>query len=118
MSIIATERLRDPSFGHLVVTIACAQCGRREIGHLRRYRDGSLHLLAVGLPDRSRQMLTARRSRTGWPVDYYTGTPWDQVAEGPVVLRCKKHGERTIARAELAQALRDATPIRPKVRAA
>lgn len=105
-----SDQLRDPSFGLVIGRVVCANCGNRELAHVRRYADATMHLLTEDIGSAKlfagRRFAAAPRRRV----------PWLDVDRGEIrsdaLLSCRKHGSRALTPDALAKVF-DGTATRP-----
>lgn len=122
------RQLSDPSFGYVVADFVCSEIehqnmtrtnrGQVSVAHGRKFPDGSLHLF---VPDPSvawRRTLVDRKVRNkNWPVDQiFVAFELDQIpTDVPTILRCPKHGERSVANQLILDAITKGTPMHRRV---
>jgi len=104
------DQLRHPDFGFVIGRLVCADCGNRELAHVRRYADATMHLLTEDVG--SAKLFAARRFADGErrPV------PWldvdlDEIRPDASLL-CRKHGSRALTPDALTKVF-DGTATRP-----
>ena len=104
------DQLRHPDFGYVIGRLVCARCGNRELAHVRRYADNTLHLLTEDIG--SAKLFAERRFADGQrrPV------PWldvdlDEIRPDASLL-CRRHGSRALTPVALAKVF-DETATRP-----
>ena len=105
-----SDQLRHPDFGFVIGRLVCADCGNRELAHVRRYADATMHLLTEDIG--SAKLFAERRFADGQrrPV------PWldvdlDEIRPDASLL-CRKHGSRALTPDALAKMF-DKTATRP-----
>lgn len=111
------HQLAHSSFGYVVAKLVCTACGSRELGHVRRYADGTLHLLTPDPSDRPRRMLVDRKVLTGRRVEpMFVAVPVTDIPDTPeTVLRCRVHGERLANTTDIVVKAKSGKPTRPAV---
>lgn len=108
------SQLTDPSFGHVIVSIRCRDCGSRELAHVRALQDGSVALFVPDPSELNRRLFLARKAqRGGRQRMLWTAWDWSEVPATPDThLRCPRHGVRVAPYSELSAAVTQAWPRR------